>query len=202
MMYENKSEYILTLQSNIRKFLVQNKKIKLSSEYQTKTWRKSQVWYINGKKNECEKYQKKQIETIIDKKLLLTNERINKESKKIEIIINNKLTKLNNRFEYTENFDAKIINNNNTYYFNLKFVCDAGGSQTRTLELVYHFINYQNDIISTNKITNTYFINILDGDESYNNMNYYKYLLNKCNNKYIYCGDMYNFEKIWNSYNK
>ena len=186
---------ILILQSYIKRYLIHNKQIKLSSEYQTKNWRKSQLWYDNGKRNECEIFQKKQIEIIVNKPLLLTKERINKEKSKIEII-NNKLTNLNNRFEYTENFDAKLINNNKTCYFNLKFVCGEGGSQNRTLELVYHFIKYQNNVIINDKLTNIYFINILDGDESYNNMKYYKYLLNKCNNN-IYCGDMYQFEKWW-----
>ena len=45
--------------------------------------------------------------------------------------------------EWSENFDGKIINRSNIFYFNLKFVCDCGGSQTRTLREVYHFIKYQ-----------------------------------------------------------
>ncbi len=36
-----------------------------------------------------------------------------------------------------KNFDGKIIKNNNIYYFNLKFICDTGGSQTRTLREIY-----------------------------------------------------------------
>ena len=35
------------------------------SYYQTKIWRKNRTWYINGKSNECEKYQIKLIEKII-----------------------------------------------------------------------------------------------------------------------------------------
>ena len=37
----------------------------ISSEFQTKDWRKSQKWYIDGRRNECEIYQKKEIEKII-----------------------------------------------------------------------------------------------------------------------------------------
>ena len=37
----------------------------VKSSLQTKNWRKSQAWYINGKTNECEKYQRTIIETII-----------------------------------------------------------------------------------------------------------------------------------------
>ena len=35
--------------------------------------------------------------------------------------------KNNDGYECTENFDGKIIINNNIYYFNLKFVCESGG---------------------------------------------------------------------------
>jgi hypothetical protein len=34
----------------------------ISSKYQTKEWRLNQQWYINGKHNECEKYQIEYIE--------------------------------------------------------------------------------------------------------------------------------------------
>ena len=78
-------------------------------------------------------------------------------------------------FEYTEDFDGKCTLGTNTIYFNLKFCCDAGGSQTRTLRLVYdfikcqiHYINAKNIVLTNNnndnleKLCDTYFINILD----------------------------------------
>lgn len=49
----------------------------------------------------------------------------------------------NNGYEWTENFDGLIMKNFSKYYFNLKFVCDVGGAQTRTLREVYHFIKHQ-----------------------------------------------------------
>lgn len=119
------------------------------SEYQTKNWRKKQVWYKNGKSNECEKYQINNIEKIKKIKINKTNDRINIE----KLIIDNYKNPIKNNdgYEYTENFDGKNIINNNIYYFNLKFVCDKGGAQTRTLREVYHFIKYQLDYLVKDK---------------------------------------------------
>ena len=89
--------------------------------------------------------------------------------------------KNNDGYEWSENFDGLLLINNKKYYFNLKFVCGNGGSQTRTLREVNHFIKYQLEyLIKYNNINNNiYFINILDGDASYNNMNKFIFLLNK-----------------------
>ena len=125
------------------------------------------------------------------------------------IIIDNKNpNKHDDGYEWSENFDGKIFIELDIYYFNLKFVCDNGGSQTRTLREVYHFI--KNQIIylqnNINNINNIYFINILDGDTSYNNINKFYFLINKykklcphnnkniciCNN--IFIGDMRKFQ--------
>lgn len=40
----------------------------VTSSNQTKNWRKEQEWYINGRKNECEIYQRNKMEEIIGKK--------------------------------------------------------------------------------------------------------------------------------------
>jgi hypothetical protein len=166
---------------------------------QTKLWRKSQVWYFSGKKNECELYQRELIEKIISNKCKKTNDRIKISEKKIQS--NSNPHKKSDGYDWTENFDGKVKINNNIYYYNLKFVCDKGGSQTRTLQLVYLFIKYQLNVILKNNIDNIYFINILDGDESYNNLDKFMYLLNrekyKGIKKYIYVGDMYDFQDWW-----
>lgn len=112
-------------------------------------------------------------------------------------------------FEYTEDFDGKCIRRNKTIYFNLKFCCDSGGAQTRTLRLVYDLIKCQIQYI--NKLTinvnnsnleessNTYFINILDGDNCNTNMPKFRYLLDKLNDKkfekYVFIGSMYDFSE-------
>ena len=189
---------------------IKDKKINIidiiDSQKQTKLWRKGCIWYKNGKSNECEIYQKSLLKQIIGYIPNKTNDRFNMETNDI---INKKIVmKDKNGFEFTEDFDGKVINNN-TIYFNLKFCCDAGGAQTRTLREVYHFINcqikYIIDKYVDNKIDNkmdTYFINILDGDTSYKNMNKFNYLLEKdrgnINNiikKYIFIGNMLEFSK-------
>lgn len=187
---------IIIIQKYIRRFLIMKKILIPSSYYQTKHWRKARNWYNNGKSNECEKYQLKNIEKIINLDIEKTNERINIET--LKIINKRNPLKENNGFEWTEDFDAKINNNNNIYYFNLKFVCSNGGAQTRTLREVYHFINYQLQFIKCNKTKNIFFINILDGDTCYNNINKFNYLLNKKiyekQKKYIFIGSLYDFQ--------
>ncbi len=130
------------------------------------------------------------------KKLNKTNGRINTETNNI---VDNRNPLVNNDgYEWTENFDGKIIKNEIIYYFNLKFICDFGGSQTRSLREVYHFIKYQLEYLLIFKIYNVYFINILDGNTCFNNIGKYKYLINKQKyeniKKYIFVGDTYEFQ--------
>jgi hypothetical protein len=111
------------------------------SKNQTKEWRRSQVWYKTGKSNECEKYQKTNIESLTLKKLNLTYDRINFENS--TIIECRHPLKNKDGFEFTENFDGLQFINDKKLYYNLKFVCDSGGAQTRTLRETYHFIKNQ-----------------------------------------------------------
>jgi hypothetical protein len=168
-----------------------------SSVYQTKEWRKSRTWYKNGKSNECEKYQINLIESIIKLKLMKTHDRINMETN--EIISKMYPMIHNDGYEWSENFDGLIMNNNNKYYFNLKFVCGSGGSQTRTLREVYNFIKCQMEYLIKYNMDNIYFINILDGDENNNNNEKFKYLINKEKYKqiikYLFIGSLYDFQK-------
>lgn len=55
----NKNQHAIIIQKHIRGFLIRNKVLIPSSYYQTKQWRKNQLWYKTGKSNECEIYQKK-----------------------------------------------------------------------------------------------------------------------------------------------
>src|SRR3990172_6873249 len=116
-----------------------------SSIKQTKKWRRGQCWYRGGKHNECEIYQKNMISTITNKDLIRTNERINMETYKIESMCNP--LKSESGFEWTENFDGKQSLNDKVLYYNLKFICDSGGTQTRTLREVYHFVKSQLEYI-------------------------------------------------------
>jgi hypothetical protein len=78
-------------------------------------------------------------------------------------------------------------------------VCDKGGTQTRTLKEVHHFIRYQLEYLAQKNKTNTYFINILEGDESHRNVGKFNNIIKreKYDNieKYIFCGDMNEFYK-------
>jgi len=170
----------------------------ISSEYQTKKWRKKQDWYKSGKHNECEKYQLDKIKAITNFECKKPNERIYKMNNTISFCKNP--YKNDDGFEWTEDFDGKIILNNSTYYFNLKFVCDNGGAQIRTLKEVYDFVKAQFNYLSQNKSNNIYFINILDGDTSYKHMSKFNYIIdkNKEYKKYVYVYDLDRFKKNWN----
>lgn len=170
----------------------------LSSKYQTKNWRKRQCWYTTGKKNECELYQFNVIHKITGIQLEKTHERINISTHEIDT--NSNPMRRMDGFEWTEDFDGKIVLDNVMYYFNLKFVCDKGGSQTRSLREVYHFINYQ--IQHTKKYnSNIQFINILDGDEAFRQRKKFQYLLAQSNHheKNVFVGDMQQFKSYWTS---
>lgn len=147
------------------------------SEYQTKIWRKNQEWYINGKKNECEKYQIRIMSNIFGE-LIHTHERVNLITGGIYCV--KYPFKRKDAFEWTENFDRKTIHKGETVYFNFKFVSGSGGVQTRTLREVYHYIKKQQGHI---------FVNILDGDESHKKYKYFRSLMTI--KKYV--GDTYNF---------
>ena len=162
------------------------------SKNQTKTWRKTQNWYVNGKKNECEKYQIDQVNKHLSCILEKTTKRFNLYSN--EFTDNMHPMENKDGFEWTENLDGYLNYINNNYYFNFKFVCDKGGAQTRSLREVYHFINCQIKYVMINKDENICFINILDGDECYNRKEQFDYL--KLKNIYddkIFIGDMIEF---------
>lgn len=192
------NHYIVLIQKQIRGFLVRNKLLIPNSYYHTKQWRKNQLWYKNGKYNECEIYQKNIIKKLYNINIKSTNERIDSEQYLICLVKN--IFKNNDAFKYTEDFDGKYEFNNNIYYFNLKFVCGQGGVQNRTMREVYHFINYQiqhiKQKIIDRLINKIYFINILDGDQFYLHFDKFKYLMDKDPEiaKFIFIGDMYTFQ--------
>ena len=152
------------------------------SSIQTKDWRKKQRWYLDGKRNECELYQRNKIEEITGLKCAKTSERINIYTYEMRPYTNPMVS--NDGFEWSEDFDGKIIRGNSIVFVNLKMVCDSGGAQTRSLREVYHFIYSQIQYIHNNpQATNVYFVNILDGNESHKHQSKYTYLLNKMSEK-------------------
>jgi hypothetical protein len=175
----------------------------LSSQYQTKDWRKDQEWYKGGKHNECENYQKQLINKITKLDIIKTKLRINMESYELEYETS-PLKKLNG-FEYTEDFDGIIKNKDLKIFLNLKFICDQGGAQTRSLREVYIFIKAQLNVLKNNNLK-TYFVNILDGDTSFKHIDKFNYLINNFEDKditkYIFIGDMNSFQNFWKKLNK
>lgn len=197
----NDEKYIIIIQKYVRKFLIKKNILIPSSKYQTKKWRQKRNWYFSGKHNECEKYQIFLLEKILNKKNTKTYERLNIITYDIDYIKNP--LQFDYGYNYTENFDGKIILIDKIIYFNLKFVCDVGGAQTRTLREVYHFIYCQIQfLLLHNTLQNIYFINILDGDTCYNMMSKFNYLINRYQliKKFIFIGDMFLFQKYHKKY--
>lgn len=175
---------------------------------QTKNWRKAQSWYIDGKHNECELFQRKQLETMLGVECAKTNMRFNTETCELQ----NMTRPLDheNGFEWTEDFDGLSVVNDKKFYFNLKFICDAGGAQTRSLREVYHFVKCQLEYLRLHShdtdAESVYFINILDGNNSMKHLAKFKYLIEKqlyadiSNN--IFIGDMFTFNQWYEALKK
>ena len=104
-------------------------------------------------------------------------------------------------FEWTEDFDGFIAKNDHSFYFNLKMICDAGGVQTRSLREVYHFVCVQLEHLLAHNTPNVHFINILDGDTSFRNIDKFQFLLSKPHyasvRNQVFVGDMKQFQTIW-----
>lgn len=187
---------VVKIQKIVRGFLVRKKNYLVSSFYQTKIWRQKQSWYKNGKSNECEIFQRNLINQITQENCIKTKYRLNFITKEF-LIYHSPNSKIDG-YEWSEDLDGFISSNKRNFYFNLKFICDSGGAQTRSLREVYHFILLQLEHILKYKTTDLYFVNILDGNECFKNMSKFSYLLNKSEfseiKKYIFVGDMKSFE--------
>ena len=167
---------------------------------QTKDWRKQRDWYRGGKHNECEIYQRHLVEYITSQPCVKTNIRINLRDK--QLYDKKYPMKDVDGFDYTEDFDGNILDK---YYINLKMICDAGGSQTRTLREVYHFVECQLDHLVIHGSGSKHFVNILDGDTSHDSMPKFNHLLDRPEyaeiKKYVFVGDMLSFSRWWGEVN-
>ena len=202
---------LIVIQKYTRRFLIRNrmidKKYIVSSSFQTKKWRINQSWYKNGKSNECEIYQRNLFEKITNIPCNKSSYRINMSSYQLNEIPHPMKNK--DGFEWTEDFDGVFLKNGKKIFVNLKFVCNKGGAQTRTLREVYYFISGQLKHLllcrEKEETEEKYFLNILDGDVCFSNMNKFHYLLNKeiyqTINKYVFVGDMHEFQKYWSKMN-
>jgi hypothetical protein len=119
-----------------------------------------------------------------------TNMRINLRTNSLkEIAMPNKN---NDGFDYSEDFDGCQTFGDKKVYLNLKCIVGAGGAQTRSLREVYWFVQGQLNVLKS--VQNTYFANILDGDEADSVLPKFKYLLDneiyKDVKKNVYVGDL------------
>ena len=172
----------------------------IPSIYQTVKWRKNQLWYKNGLKNECEKYQKNIIENITKSPIKRTNKRFN--LLKNDFVELKKTQLLLNKYEYSENMDGYQKIGENDIYYNLKMISCSGGFQNRSLQNTYYFIKCQLEYLKENDFKNIKFVNILDGSYCYQNIEKFNYLHNQekyniIKNK-VYIGDSYHYEKWFN----
>ena len=119
-----------------------------------------------------------------------TNMRINLRTNALrEIAMPNKH---NDGFDYSEDFDGCQTFGDKKVYLNLKCIVGTGGAQTRSLREVYWFVQGQLNVLKT--VQNTYFANILDGDEAHSVLPKFGYLLNledyKNEKDKVYVGDL------------
>lgn len=136
-----------------------------------------------------EKYQREKVEEMTETACIKTNTRIDLRNK--ILVIKTNPNKEDNGFEYTEDFDGYQNIKGKDIYINFKNIVGKGGHQTSRLREVYHFIIGQIEVLKKNN-DQTYFANILDGDEADFHMSKYKWLLDKDykNKNNIYVGDL------------
>lgn len=163
----------------------------------TKVWRFSQDWYVNGKQNECEKWQIQQLETqgIVFYKKGKTGQRINKKTNKISEC---KGTDPSFFTDWTEDFDCIENIDDKTIYYNLKMVVSEGGAQNRTIKCICDFIQAQSCYHKKNNHKNIYFVNILDGDKCDKHMVNFNYS-NSDPHPNIYIGDLAGYMQWYDS---
>ena len=141
-----------------------------------------------------EEYQRKKIIEGTGSPCPKTNIRINLRTNTLKDISNPNSSKntLNDGFDYSEDFDGIQTIGSKKIYINLKCIVGKGGAQTRSLREVYWFIEGQLKSLAHN--TDTYFANILDGDEPHACMSKFNYLLSLAEyadvKKNIYIGDL------------
>lgn len=179
------------------------------SKYQTKQWVHENI--SETQKNTArEKYQREQVKQITKKECPKSNcIRINTET--FEMRSNSRpMTKngetIPDGFDWTEDFDGEQNINDKKCLYNLKFVTEKGGAQTRTLRECNYFIKAQLDYLKHNNNNDIYFVNIFDGDCSYNFQTCFDYELNKPRyndvKKYVFVGNMKNFQEWYLEFNK
>jgi len=167
--------YILTNKDEIKKIILLSEIPHAS--LMTKEWRHEIFSCSDISKKNSRKPELWQIEKIKE----ITNLNLSKTSLRLNHY-NNELEKIEkpylrlDGYDWSENFDLITEINENIILFNLKMICDNGGSQTSSLKEVYLFIKTQINYLNNHENCKIYFINILDGNASDKNINHFNYL--------------------------
>ena len=173
-----------------------NRILNTKSKYQTNEWLDIQTWGSSDKIDVYKKTQIKIFENITKLKITASYDRIHTYFKNLQTI--KMFVKSNNDYNWTDKFDYSTFNNKNNIYINFRYY--SGNKHDNKIDKLlnmYTFIQNQAEhkLINQNKIL---FINILDGDTSYYNIDKFKFLLNqeKFNNikSDIFIGSLYDFQ--------
>ena len=139
-----------------------------------------------------EAYQRAKVVEGTDYPCLKTRTRINWRHKKLVAVA--QPNRLDNGFDLTEDFDGLQEIDDTRVFINFKCISDAGGSQTRSLREVYHYVEAQLEVLLTGEEPHVLFANILDGDAAAKAMRHFEYLLAlpayASVRKHVYVGDL------------
>ena len=122
--------------------------------------------------------------------------RINEDTLELKEGLSHPYTGEGGDLSWTEDFDGKQFfisgvppHNPVRVLYNFKSICEAGGSQTRSLRCLHGFIRSQIKVLEKGEITTTLFANILDGKYLAQNMS----LLKKFDHPNVYIGDLHGY---------
>jgi hypothetical protein len=179
------------------------------SSIQNKEWRRLHICKTDGQRDgSSEKYQIDLVKQITKYPYIKTKlPRLNKRTLELKYVycpMTKNKQNLINGLDWTEDFDGLQTIGTNKLLYNLKFITEGGGGQTRTLRCVSEFIETQLKFLKKNNTSNMYFINILDGDVSHFRKDCFTYLLTLSeykgiNKEYVFIGDMLEFQNWFNS---
>jgi len=165
----------------------------------TKEWRKKTI--AGGKDmggavaTRAEKWQRMCLEKITGEECKKTNLRLNLETYKLKEVT--RPSNESDEFEWTEDFDGEFFVGKTRYLVNFKMIVGTGGSQTRSMREVYHFIKCQESYLKSSRDKYTKFLNILDGDSVGAKMNSMRNASPKSASKKIFIGDTYEIKETW-----
>ena len=166
----------------------------ISGPYLTKDVRHEHFGEVTGSGSmKPERYQRTIVERITERECNKTNTRLNWRTLDM---VEQKTISDEDGYDYTENFDGVQRIGNKTVFYNFKCIVGKGGSQTRSLKDVYRFIETQLQWLQKNPTrVDTFFINILDGDEPDRVRNRFLYLLNlyEPNKAHVFIGELKEF---------